>query len=875
MIVKNEEETIARALRSVKPVVDEMIVVDTGSTDRTKEIARSLGAKVYDFAWTDNFSDARNFSLSKATGEWILVLDADEVISALDHEKLRELIRQDSRSQGFKDSSSTPRPLESLTPAVVSFSFVTRNYTNSVSIVGWLPNDRSYPSEEAGTGWFGSEKVRLFPNDDRIRFENPVHELVENSLSHAGYSLNKSGIPVHHYGRLNTGDLSLKGEGYYELGKKKLAERGEQDIKALSELALQASELGKHEEAIGYWDKVTVLRPDIPEAFYYMGINYFHLERYKNALSCLKRAVQLDPESPEIIVVYSKYEICAGDAKNSILYTEPLLKKEPYNAKAMAALSTAYICEGRKDEGIAYLKKLREMGFICSQYLYEISKILVSAQRFNYAVSLLETATETNNATDETRVLLEECRKIQQGSRIRGVKDSSDWNPGTLESLAPVSFPGPLESSNPRTLSSGTLSLCMIVKNEEETIRRALLSVRPVVDEMIVVDTGSTDRTKDIARSLGAKVFDFQWTDNFSDARNFSLSKATGEWILVLDADEVISALDHEKLKQLIRQDSGIQGVKDSSDWDPRTLESSNPVAFSFVTRTYVEQLNTIGWVGNDGSYPAEEAGTGWFPGEKVRLFPNDGRIRFVYPLHERVEPSLIKAGIEIRTCDIPVHHYGNFVKKEKAYSKADLYYQLGKRKIADPGERNFMAYYEIGILGAELGKHEEALEYLKQAIALKPDFSKAYQSMGNIFYNIGNYEKALASYKRALELHPEPRDFRDTLLMCATCDTLTGNAEKAVTPMEDLLRNDPSYAQAMIVLAEAYICIGSKTKGLAEVKRLMALNFDCGSLFDTFAKMLTAAGQRDYALSILAAAREAGVATDETLKLLEEIHKK
>ncbi len=71
---------------SVKPLVDEMIVVDTGSTDRTKKIARAFGAKVYDFAWTDSFSDARNFSLSKASGEWILVLDADEVISPSDYE---------------------------------------------------------------------------------------------------------------------------------------------------------------------------------------------------------------------------------------------------------------------------------------------------------------------------------------------------------------------------------------------------------------------------------------------------------------------------------------------------------------------------------------------------------------------------------------------------------------------------------------------------------------------------------------------------------------------------------------------------------------------------------------------------------------------
>jgi len=149
MIVKNEEDNIERALISVKPAVDEMIVVDTGSTDRTKDIARALGAKVYDFKWTDNFSDVRNFSLSKASGKWILVLDADEAISPLDHEKLRRLV------ETHRDSMETQSPnLNQSHPSSLSaYSFMTRNYTNSVNIVGWLPNDKRYPSEETGTGW--------------------------------------------------------------------------------------------------------------------------------------------------------------------------------------------------------------------------------------------------------------------------------------------------------------------------------------------------------------------------------------------------------------------------------------------------------------------------------------------------------------------------------------------------------------------------------------------------------------------------------------------------------------------------------------------------------------------------------------------------
>lgn len=84
------------------------------------------------------------------------------------------------------------------------------------------------------------------------------------------------------------------------------------------------------------------------------------------------------------------------------------------------------------------------------------------------------------------------------------------------------------------------LSLCMIVKNEQETLAKCLNSVKGIVDEMIIVDTGSTDKTPKIAQQFGAKVHSFNWCDDFAKARNASLSYATGQWILVLDADEIL-----------------------------------------------------------------------------------------------------------------------------------------------------------------------------------------------------------------------------------------------------------------------------------------------------------------------------------------------
>lgn len=97
-----------------------------------------------------------------------------------------------------------------------------------------------------------------------------------------------------------------------------------------------------------------------------------------------------------------------------------------------------------------------------------------------------------------------------------------------------------------------TLSLVMITKNEELKIRRCLESVKDFVSEIIVVDTGSTDKTKEIASEFGAKIFDYAWNNNFSAARNFSIKQSIGDWNLILDADEVLTNLNIDKINNFI-----------------------------------------------------------------------------------------------------------------------------------------------------------------------------------------------------------------------------------------------------------------------------------------------------------------------------------
>ncbi len=151
-------------------------------------------------------------------------------------------------------------------------------------------------------------------------------------------------------------------------------------------------------------------------------------------------------------------------------------------------------------------------------------------------------------------------------------------------------------------MQRNTVSLCLIARDEEATIGMAIKSVLALVDEVIVVDTGSQDNTRIIAEGYGAKVFDVPWSDDFSAARNAALDQATGKWILVLDADEFLEPVRPVEFQRLLH----------------------DPAAAGY-------RLRIIGSdPGQNGSMTS-----------RVRLFRNEPDIRYRYPIHERLAPSL------------------------------------------------------------------------------------------------------------------------------------------------------------------------------------------------------------------------------------------
>jgi len=213
-------------------------------------------------------------------------------------------------------------------------------------------------------------------------------------------------------------------------------------------------------------------------------------------------------------------------------------------------------------------------------------------------------------------------------------------------------------SASPR--SRPRLSLCVIARDEAAFLERCLASVAGVVDEVVVVDTGSTDNTAAVARDAGARVYSYSWIGDFSEARNFSLSKARGDWILVLDCDETLSPRDGDRLRALV--------------------DSGAAQAYRITTRNYTPATDRVGFQKCAGEYGEEEGDyPGWFPTTKVRLWRRNPKVRFAGAVHELVEPSLADAGLAMGDCPVPVHHYG-YAAKERA---AGRYVEAGERKGA------------------------------------------------------------------------------------------------------------------------------------------------------------------------------------------------
>ena len=369
-----------------------------------------------------------------------------------------------------------------------------------------------------------------------------------------------------------------------------------------------------------------------------------------------------------------------------------------------------------------------------------------------------------------------------------------------------------------RSMTESSLSLCMIVKNEQAFLGPCLNAIKTLVDEIVVFDTGSTDRSADIARIYGARVYDFSWCDDFSAARNASLDKAEGAWVLILDADEIIAPRDHDCLRQIITD--GIE----------------SPCAYSFKTRNYCNLANAMDWQANDHGYPRQEAGIGWFPTSKVRLFPRYTGIRFSYPVHELVDPSVRAQGLPIVDCPVPIHHYGHLNEHRNA-RKARHYFHLGYAKLDQLGQ-DPAALRELAIQAGQLEKWTEAIELWQRFLKISPHQGNAYANLAGAYWQIGRYKQGALFSRKAIGAIPELKEGHYNL---AVNLLMQDQPDTAAAILRDTLQKHPKYLAARFMLAATCIVLGDSHQArsiFAGLKREMpekALVYAIESLADKF----------------------------------------
>ncbi|HXA82041.1 MAG TPA: glycosyltransferase [Methylomirabilota bacterium] len=355
------------------------------------------------------------------------------------------------------------------------------------------------------------------------------------------------------------------------------------------------------------------------------------------------------------------------------------------------------------------------------------------------------------------------------------------------------------------------LTVSMIVRDAEGFLPECLQSVRLLSPEIVIADTGSTDRSVEIAREFGAKVIHIPWQNNFAEARNRALAEASGDWILSLDADEQLDP-------------STAAGI-------PALFENKTVAAYQVTIRNYVKGANERIWdtppkandslLGSAAAYPA------FVEHENIRLFRRSAEIYFVGRVHESVGPRLRELKRTLGRANFFIHHFGFAVDAATKARKNGLYREMGRQKLLE-FPKDWQAHLEQGLLELEeyknlpearvlfsracelnpssgvswfflsltifrMGLYEDALNFLRQAEQAGQKTALVAETRGDAYYNLAKFDEARASYEAALKRQNGSMGVLPKLCLAMI---RSGKAEKGLARLRSALTLTPQVAE-------------------------------------------------------------------------------
>ena len=686
IIAKNEEKNLEECLKSVKDAASEIILVDTGSEDNTIEIAERYGCKIFQSPWQNDFSQARNTAISHASYEFILSIDADERLKTPD--KLLETISNADEQTG-----------------------------------GWVLNVISYARrEDGGIDKFNAKLLRLFRNDEKIRFRGIIHEQVAQSIIDRGLKIRPSDIVLDH--------------GGYDISPEAMARKQSRNLDLL--------------------DKALQDKPGDAYLLYQRAKTRLALKEYDNAENDITKAIDAAPKSgtvlPQALSWGAEIALKRKDIDTAKERAQRSLEIVPGQALPLFLLGEIYTAEGNHPDAYESYKKVETAGESESsirsaladdyrmppeQIAFRMGRALVAMRLYDNAAKEFERGLQLNPEDSGCYVGLAniafKLNKFGQSKKFLSRALEIDPKNDTIKKFMSQVNKN-LKDEESRILEMNEkegdvlISLSMIVKNEEEQLPGCLDSVKDAIDEIIVVDTGSTDRTKEIAKEYGAKVYDFEWKDDFAAARNESIKRCSGEWILYMDADERLT----EESAKVIRDT--VANAPDERGGFICTIESEH------------KQL-TGGTEIHRGGYP--------------RLFRNLGypKIEFRGRVHEQITPSIVQQGKNFVFSEIVIEHLGYNQSREVMERKIKRNYNMLIRHVKEE-PLNAYAWYQLGQTLGQMKLFNEAEQTIKFAIQIgdlsDSVYASAAASLSQMTGNRKQFSEALQWAEKSLDKAPD-----------------------------------------------------------------------------------------------------------------------